>query len=306
MKNVALIVIYNHQYNDNIDIIESIYKNRFSNIYHLMPFYIGNRKNVISVYENSYYFQGFVSQSAKILKGLNFTHYFYIADDMLLNPMINEGNYVEFFKLKDDDNFFPGFISLHNSEVWWERALEAYNWKSNPNGIEINNLLPNYNDVLKMFEKHKLDVRPLKFQQIWRLSLPNKLGISVLYNTIKLYSRYIISLILGKTYTLKYPLVGGYSDIFIISSQDLDIFALYCGIFSSTHLFVELAIPTSLVISTDKIVTEEKLPHKGKLIWKQSQFNELEQYKYSLNALLKHFPSECLYIHPIKLSKWNL
>ena len=47
MNRVALIIIYNHQYNKNIDILERIYNGRFSNIYHLVPFYNGEKQNVI-------------------------------------------------------------------------------------------------------------------------------------------------------------------------------------------------------------------------------------------------------------------
>jgi len=55
----ALILIYNHRYDKNIEILEKIYSKRFSVIFHLVPFYDGNRDNVIPVYENSYYFEGY-------------------------------------------------------------------------------------------------------------------------------------------------------------------------------------------------------------------------------------------------------
>ncbi len=58
MSKIALVIIYNHQYNKNIDILERIYKGRFSHIYHLIPFYQGDKENVIPVYDASLYFQG--------------------------------------------------------------------------------------------------------------------------------------------------------------------------------------------------------------------------------------------------------
>jgi hypothetical protein len=57
-NEVALIVIYNHQYNKNIDVVETIYTKRFTHIFHLVPFYTSNKPNVISVYENSFYSEG--------------------------------------------------------------------------------------------------------------------------------------------------------------------------------------------------------------------------------------------------------
>jgi hypothetical protein len=43
-STVALVIIYNHRYDKNIDILESIYANRFSNIFHIVPFYDGDKK----------------------------------------------------------------------------------------------------------------------------------------------------------------------------------------------------------------------------------------------------------------------
>ena len=60
--NIALIIIYNHRYDSNVSILEGIYKERFSDIFHLMPFYDGDKPNVIPVYENSRYFQGYIAQ----------------------------------------------------------------------------------------------------------------------------------------------------------------------------------------------------------------------------------------------------
>lgn len=77
MSEVALIVIYNHQYNKNIDSVEKIYKGRFSNIYHLMPFYEGDKANVIPVCENSFYFQGYISQGYNTFFKEKYAHYFF-------------------------------------------------------------------------------------------------------------------------------------------------------------------------------------------------------------------------------------
>jgi hypothetical protein len=109
MSNVALVVIYNHQYNKNISIIEKIYRERFSNIFHLVPFYEGTQNNVIAVYENSFYFQGYVAQATKKLIG-SYEHYFFIADDLILNPEINQINYKEKLKLDTKSSFLLSLL----------------------------------------------------------------------------------------------------------------------------------------------------------------------------------------------------
>lgn len=42
-SDVALIVVYNHRYDRNIEVVERIYAGRFSNIFHLVPFYDGTK-----------------------------------------------------------------------------------------------------------------------------------------------------------------------------------------------------------------------------------------------------------------------
>ena len=75
--------------------------------------------------------------------------------------------------------------------------------------------------------------------------------------------------------------------------------------FAATKLFVELAIPTALVLSADKIVTEEDLELKGKPLWSKQDFKILDKYDHQLNKLLNDFPANHLYLHPVKLSKWK-
>ena len=99
MSSVALIIIYNHRYEKNIDVLERIYRGRFTDIFHLMPFYTGNKKNVIPVYENSMYFQGYVSQGLKAIFDEKYSHYLFVADDLILNPVINEATYEQYLKL---------------------------------------------------------------------------------------------------------------------------------------------------------------------------------------------------------------
>ena len=101
------------------------------------------------------------------------------------------------------------------------------------------------------------------------------------------------------------PLVGGYSDIFIIADSSFDKFAHYCGLYSATHLFVEIAIPTALVMSSSEIIEEKDLDKRGITFWENDEKAEFEnKYNRSMKQLLHNFPSDGLYIHPVKLSRW--
>lgn len=303
MSEVALIIIYNHQYNDNIDILERIYEHKFSDIYHLVPFYNGTKPNVIAVYENSFYFQGYVSQGFKSFFNAKYKHYLFAADDMILNPEINERNYNVHFKLNANTCFIPGFINLGKSP-WWKRGFQAYLWDINIPGVEAKGQLPDKNEATQSFNNFGLEIHPLNIDQIYK-----KKKFPKQYN-IKEFRAYASSHFhrfknRNKTFNLNYPLVGSYSDVFVVSSDAIKMFCHYSGVFASTKLFVELAIPTAIVLAGQDIVTEDDLQLKGRALWGKNIDQELNVYEYSLKRLLTDFPSNNLYLHPIKLSKWN-
>lgn len=301
MASVALIVIYNHQYNKNIEIIENIYRSRFSSIYHLVPFYNGNKSNVIAVYENSYYFQGYVAQGFKYFFKETFNHYLFIADDLILNPKINEENYIELFKLSDNTCFLSEIISIHEREDGWPRINDAFYYKISVAGVEAEEQLPSYADALCALKKFGLQVKPLSYHQIWRKPTSIKDYLSI----FKKDPKYIIRKWSKKKYKMVYPFIGGYSDIFLVSANSIKQFCHYCGVFAATNLFVEVALPTSMVWSATEIITEKELILQGKALWTKEDFIILGKFNNNLKSLLENFPETYLYLHPIKLSKWN-
>ena len=113
---IALIIIHNHKFTKNIEIIERVYQERFSNIFHLVPFYEGAKSNVIPVYESSHFFQGYVAQAFRSFFNAKFDHYFFVADDMIVNPIINEKNYSEHLKIKKGEAFIPRLIPLNKDD----------------------------------------------------------------------------------------------------------------------------------------------------------------------------------------------
>jgi len=304
MSKVALVIIFNHQYNKNIDILESIYSKRFSHIYHLVPFYNGDKSNVIPVYESSYYFQGYVAQGLKSYFKEEYTHYFFIADDLLLNPIINESNYAELLKLNKNTCFLPEFTPFHERVEWWPHVLEAYRYTIKNDGVEALNQLPIYENALQSFKKFGLEIKPLRFNQIWKELVSVKDWLRMIIKDKFYLIRYFKSKFKNQ-YNLPYPIIASYSDIFVVNSDAIRQFSHYCGIFATTKLFVEVGLPTALVLSAKEIVTEKDLNLQGKPLWTKDDYKLLEKYGNDLNKLLNDFPLNYLYLHPIKLSSWK-
>ena len=283
MGKAALILIYNHHFTKNIDTLEKIYRDRFSIIYHLIPFYRGDRENVIPVYDNSYFFQGYISQGLKVFGKEKADHFIFAADDLMINPLINETNYSEHLNLKENSSFLPGLVSFHERKEWWARTGDAFNYSLQVPGVEAGGHLPEYEEALKCFKRFNLEIKPLSYNQIWKEPIVEK----------------------SADYNLTYPLAGSYSDFFVISSKSIKSFSHYCGVFAATKLFVEVAIPTAVILSADEIVLEKDINLRGRALWTPDDYKILDEYNFNLNKLLKNFPKNYLYLHPIKLSKWE-
>lgn len=319
---VALIFVFNHKYDRNIDILEKLYKDRFSNIYHLVPFYEGNKDNVIPIYESSQHFQGYLAQGYKNYFDEKYEHYFFIGDDLILNPTINEDNYLEHFHLAKDASYIPEIHSLHNltnndtlrflpvksitgKKRWhWSKIktlVESYEHKAY--GVENIDEMPSYLQAKEIIKKHGYDVQPVSYQDLHGDVFP-------LTSATVRYAAHLTSYF--NKFELAYPVVGSYSDIVIVSKSSIKNFCHYCGVFATNKLFVEFAIPTALLLASEKVITEKEIGKRGIIYWLYTQpelekYNQdMKPYNQNLSELIAHFPADKLYIHPIKLSKWKV
>lgn len=304
---IALIIIFNHKYEKNIAILDRLYSKRFSSIFFLMPFYHGDDQRVIPVYENSFFFQGYIAQGFDKYFNDSFDYYFFVSDDLILNPQINEDNVTEFFQVDHESCFIPEIKELHKLEKYWRWVREAFEFNIHRKGVEAAMELPSYEEALKLFDRHGFQFGPLDFRNIYRFKLSTinyyRFG---QYIPFLLWLRKRLKYYKVSKFHLPYPVCGSYADILVINSTTIRKFAHYCGIFSALELFSELAIPTSLVFASRRIVTEKDISRKGRALWSKSDYLELAPYNNSLGKLFESFPENCLYYHPIKLSKWNV
>ena len=161
---VALIVVYNHHpHADNIPVVERLYGARFSDIYHLVPCARGfapvagelGGARVIPVHGKSWHFHGWFAQGLQTYFREQYTHYFFIHDDLILNPAINENNFREHLNLaRDDTAFTTNFYTLHQ-RLEWNYAPEAYRFKGR---VEP---LPPFDKALEKFAAHGLSIGPV-------------------------------------------------------------------------------------------------------------------------------------------------
>jgi hypothetical protein len=301
MASVALVIIYNHQFNANIELLEELYRERFPTIFHLMPFYRGERPNVIPVYESSFYFQGYVAQAARQLASAQVDHLLFVGDDLILNPKIDAGSYQHWLGLDPSSCFVPGFIKLEEVERWWSRCRDAMLFSSRQEGLEVEKQFPNATEARRRFRRHGLEPGALSYVSVTPTPRPVRSP-----RSLRQYVRYHALRVLKarSKYELEYPLVGSYSDIFAVSRAAFAEFAHYCGVFAALRMHVEIAVPTAMVLAADTIKTEETALLKGAALWTEEEMKILTPYGHSLAKLLADFPEGRMYLHPVKLSQW--
>jgi hypothetical protein len=307
MTRACLIIVFNHRYDKNIPVLEKIYAGRFSHIYFLVPFYNGSHPNVIPVYESSNYFQSFFAQGYTRFFNEQFTHYIFLGDDCILNPAINETNVLEQTGLATGADFIPGIFAFHEikGEPWWH-TFKGIDFFRNRRGAEIKNELPSREEAINRFKKHGLDVKSLSMTNIFGNKKPRGEK-RWRYWFFKQYHwfNWRAHKQNGKI-ELPYPVAGSYSDVLVITKKTVADFCRYCGIMAAAGLFVEIAIPTSLLLSSDVIAQEKDTRLKGKALWSTEEVEAVEtKHHKSLSSLLTGFPPDQLFYHPIKLSRWQ-
>ena len=295
---IALLVIYNHRYDKNISRINEIYANRFSNIFHIMPFYDGDIENVLPVYDSSFQFQGYISQAFQHLKNKGFSHFVCVADDMVINPRLNEQNFFQLSGIDEDACFVHELRDLRDVRRRWFHIGNAIRFSIFNRGLEIDAILPTREEALNAFQKHNIPTRPVPewpYQSLRRR----------VRETLLKYRKILYYRILQRLY-FSYPLVGGYSDMIVVPNTVMPKFCQYCGAFSAARLFVEIAIPTSMILCSEKVQTIQEIRMKDSLILPRNKDRDfLPKFNHSYDQLVSAFPEDMLYIHPIKLSQWK-
>ena len=72
------------------------------------------------------------------------------------------------------------------------------------------------------------------------------------------------------------------------------------------NIWVDAAIATAIVLSSDQIRTEKDHSYKGTEIWNEKELcAKTARSKNKLDQITKVFDNNEFYIHPIKLSKFK-
>ncbi len=312
METTCLVVMYNHSFPQNIPRINSIYQSRFPKILHLLPLAEVETPTVISVARSSHNFQGFIFDARHALDTENCDRFLFISDDVFLHPSINSSTVSEYFGLANNDEAFLGDLnSFANLKSFWRHAASARNFKLKSQALDISHALPSFEEAAE-----KLAELGVFSHSLRRKSLHPSIAAYIYAMFTEAFRKLdgLIRRFLGilgedewrhpSSLRLGYPLVWGYSDVFIIPASVAKNFARMCGAFAAAGLFAEVAIPTALALSAKKLQTSSGSNRRGQVLWGRHRKN-LDSFNGSLTRLAETFPSNWLFVHPIKLSEWS-
>lgn len=311
--SVALVVIFNHRYDQNVEKLASRFAGRFDAVKYLVPFTKLRSPSVVGVYASSLTFSSHIAQAYTALRNNSASHYLFIGDDLLLNPAINQHNVLDFLGVKDKEAYIKNLARLEDAYYLWTYCTGVQRSFRSP-GFNIWSELPTPEVAAK-----KLRDLNLEEKRVGLASLRHWDG-HFCWQDLRHQPRFVWEWVRARSRPLPYPLVFGYSDLVLVPAAAMQQFADYCGVFGAMNLFAEVAVPTALALSCDRIRTELEI---GDLFQKNSRRREgqtcyglelwgqaaIESFETShgrkLSALDADFPADRLYVHPIKLSRWN-
>jgi hypothetical protein len=300
LVGLCLVHVFNHRYEANLDKLDAIYSQRFSRRRAVMPFYSGGRPDVAAVHESSFCFQGYLAQAFPHYASDDVSHYVFLADDMVLHPSLNEDNLAAELGLTPRAGYLKSLTGVGNQPLEWPHLRRALDPFLHRNGVEWAGLLPSADEAAGRLEAQGIDVGEHTWADVRRLLRRRRLRDPHTEWAL----RYVAA---GRGRRRPpYPLVIGYSDLVVVPAVSIDAFVRVCGVLAAMGVFVEAAIPTAMLLTTSEVRTEAEIRWKGREIWSAAEEAALvTEHGASFRRLADSFPSDQLYVHPVKLSKWK-
>lgn len=295
-KKACLFIFFNNRFDENIPKLEKMYRKRFPDLDYLVPF-VNDYPHIFAVHGSNNYSQGYFAEVYPRICKRPFSHFIFCADDLILHPNLNAENILSCLNLDEGAAYFKSFTPL----------VEGFNngWIHTLNGFTAvfnamdNGVLPSPQTAAQLVARHGLPWLPITIEHLsqnYQTTREMDSTSERLAQQIAVYGPYFA-----------HPLMYGYSDFLVVPGESLNLFCYYCGMFASIGLFEEIAIPTALLFSCDKVVTEDKTVWRGTELWDSQLIEGLKnQFQGNMNGLLESFQSNQLYIHPVKISQWDI
>lgn len=291
----TLVILFNHPFPKNIGKLRAIYGERFDDIVFLMPVIRVDDPAVITVYRGGFNFHGHVADALDALEARGSELYMFCQDDLLLHPALTPSSFWQNASFDQHDGFIPEPKSFsgpgHEDWFWNDRVLSRLAEPTSPlfgGGVEaFTRHLPGVDEARVRFARYNIDA--MVYPKPW----PPKPGwAGLLGRAVK-----------GKASPapLPYPLAVAFSDFFALRRDALRPVGQYLGLFAAMDLFVEVSIPSAMILGCQNVATLGDTPWSVHIDW--TDRNELaSRAPTDLETVYEGFGNSLLYTHPVKLS----
>lgn len=296
---MKLVVVFNHRFDRNLPVLDAMYAGRFDPTY-LVPFYPGDRTDVVPVFHSSHRFQGFFAEGFANYRRDDVTHYVFGADDLYLNPRLDAENFAEALGLGPRTGYIKSLSSLASAPLGWMHQQPAIHLFHSNTGVEYARELPDADQATALVQRHVDLTTQLGLHNVADAKPLATLRDPFVQRSLTYFARH------PRRARLNYPLLFGYSDLLVVPADAIEQFVRLCGVFAAMGLFVEIAAPTALAMSCAEVKTEKDSPMKGVELWEPADQKALVDDHDGRSAVLQErFPEDQLYVHPMKLSQWK-
>ncbi len=299
-RPARLVTIFNHRFDRNIPVLEAMYRERFPSMMHLVPFYDGDSERVATVYESSHHFQGFFAQAADRIATGEHDHYLFLGDDVALHPALDERTLAGELGLGPRAAFIKELKPLTEVSFQWQPLFRGVRPFDLLCGVNYDSELPPAEEAWRRATDHGYRHRSFGWRNVRGFDgrvHPLDIGLLIaLANLLRARGRRELS----------YPLFMSYSDMFVVPAAVFGEFAHICGVLAAMGVWVEVAIPTALVLVCPEIVTERETQWRGLELWDAESVDAFEtRHRRRVEDLMASFEDHRLYVHPVKLSRWD-
>lgn len=323
---ICFVVVFNHRYDQNFEKLAALYAGRFANVRFLVPAYTGSRPDVVPVLASSRYFHGYFWEGFARYHEPRFTHYVFVGDDLVLAKDLDAASLLSTLRLDERSGYVKSLRSVCAGSYKWVRGTGAIHAVNADPGLQrYAALLPAPDEWSARLRRHGVDpdvrhfsVRNLRKRSavnvggryapyrgllgdLLRVALPVRWARALAASRVPVLSRMARSNLRKRE--LPVAFASGYSDLVVVPAPAVAEFARTCGVFAAMGLFVEIAIPTALALTVDRIVTEKDLSRRGLELWTAPDVAALEA---RCERNVARLPPEWLYVHPVKLSRWSI
>lgn len=291
----TLVILFNHPFPKNISKLRAIYGERFDDIVFLMPVITVDDPSVITVYRGGFNFHGHVADALDALEARGSELYLFCQDDLLLHPALTPSSFWQIADFDQHDAFIPKPESFsgpgREGWYWNDRVLSRLAEPTSSlfgGGVEaFTRHLPGADEARARFARYGIDAT------IYPKPWPPKLG------RASLFGRAVSGA--AAPALLPYPFAVAFSDFFALRHDALRPVGQYFGLFAAMDLFVEVSVPSAMILGCQHLATLTDTPWSVHIDWTDRE--ELaSRAPTDLQTVYAGFVESMLYTHPVKLS----